>query len=180
MSPFLDKLVRSTYGNIQAKKQSNENFKQPTGKKVLYELYVTSRCTLDIRVRWAIINFNYSLRSGNCLIGASAAASRPKVMHDCAELNRPSCCHAEHPDGSGRRAALRHAMLRAMNAAELLSRIAPEPGKMGGKPVIRGRRITPAMVLNMLANGASRKAVLEACPVLEPEDIDACLLYAHG
>jgi uncharacterized protein (DUF433 family) len=64
-----------------------------------------------------------------------------------------------------------------MNAAELLSRIAPEAGKMGGNPVIRGRRITPAMVLNMLANGASREEVLEAYPALEPEDIDACLLY---
>jgi len=65
-----------------------------------------------------------------------------------------------------------------MNAAALLSRIAPEPGKMGGKPVIRGRRGTPSMVLTMLAKGASRDAVLEAYPVLEPADIDACLLYA--
>jgi len=65
-----------------------------------------------------------------------------------------------------------------MNAAELLARIAPEAGKMGARPVIRGRRITPAMVLNMLANGASREAVLVAYPALEPEDIDACLLYA--
>jgi uncharacterized protein (DUF433 family) len=65
-----------------------------------------------------------------------------------------------------------------MNAAELLARIGPEAGKLGGKPVIRGRRITPAMVLTMLANGASRDAVLAAYPVLEPQDIDACLLYA--
>ena len=65
-----------------------------------------------------------------------------------------------------------------MNQVELLARIAVEPGKMGGKPVIRGRRITPSMVLTMLARGASREAVLEAYPVLEPEDIDACLLYA--
>jgi uncharacterized protein (DUF433 family) len=34
------------------------------------------------------------------------------------------------------------------------------------------------MVLTMLANGASREAVLAAYPVLEPADIDACLLYA--
>jgi uncharacterized protein (DUF433 family) len=34
------------------------------------------------------------------------------------------------------------------------------------------------MVLNMLANGATRDDVLKAYPVLEPEDIDACLLYA--
>jgi uncharacterized protein (DUF433 family) len=65
-----------------------------------------------------------------------------------------------------------------MNAAALLARITPEAGKMGGKPIIRGRRVTPAMVLNMLANEASREEVLEAYPVLEPEDIDACLLYA--
>jgi uncharacterized protein (DUF433 family) len=65
-----------------------------------------------------------------------------------------------------------------MKSAALLTRIAAEPGKMGGKPVIRGRRVTPSMVLNMLANGATRDDVLKAYPVLEPEDIDACLLYA--
>ena len=65
-----------------------------------------------------------------------------------------------------------------MDAADLLARIAAELGKMGGKPVIRGRRVTPSMVLTMLANGASREAVLEAYPVLKPADIDACLLYA--
>ncbi len=65
-----------------------------------------------------------------------------------------------------------------MNASELLARIAAELGKMGGRSVLRGRRITPSMVLTMLANGASREAVLEAYPALEPADIDACLLYA--
>lgn len=65
-----------------------------------------------------------------------------------------------------------------MDAAALLDRIAAEPGKMGGKPVIRGRRITPSMVLTLLANGADRAGVLDAYPVLEAEDIDACLLYA--
>lgn len=61
---------------------------------------------------------------------------------------------------------------------DLLARIAVEPGKMGGKPVVRGRRITPAMVLAMLARGATRDEVLEAYPALEAADIDACLLYA--
>jgi uncharacterized protein (DUF433 family) len=65
-----------------------------------------------------------------------------------------------------------------MDAAALLARIAAEPGKMGGKPAIRGRRVSPSMVLTMLAHGASREAVLEAYPALEPADIDACLLYA--
>lgn len=61
---------------------------------------------------------------------------------------------------------------------DLLARIVVEDGKMGGKPIIRGRRITPAMVLNMLAAGATRAEVLAAYPVLEDADIDACLLYA--
>ncbi len=65
-----------------------------------------------------------------------------------------------------------------MVETSLLTRIAAEPGKMGGKPIIRGRRVTPSMVLNMLANGVTRDEVLTAYPVLEPEDIDACLLYA--
>jgi uncharacterized protein (DUF433 family) len=65
-----------------------------------------------------------------------------------------------------------------MNDSDLLARVAPEPGKMGGKPVIRGRRVTPSMVLTMLATGESREAVLEAYPVLEAADIDACPLYA--
>ncbi len=65
-----------------------------------------------------------------------------------------------------------------MASTALLARIAAEPGKMGGKPVIRGCRVTPSMVLNMLANGVTRDEVLEAYPVLEPDDIDACLLYA--
>ena len=55
-----------------------------------------------------------------------------------------------------------------MDVAALLARIAAEPGKMGGKPVIRGRRISPSIVLTMLANGAGREAVLEAYPALTP------------
>lgn len=65
-----------------------------------------------------------------------------------------------------------------MTENDLLARIVVEPGKMGGKPVIRGRRITPAMVLNILAKGAAREEVLASYPALESEDIDACLLYA--
>lgn len=61
---------------------------------------------------------------------------------------------------------------------DLLARIVTEPGKLGGKPLIRGRRITPSMVLNMFASGASRQEILTAYPVLENADIDACLLYA--
>jgi uncharacterized protein (DUF433 family) len=69
------------------------------------------------------------------------------------------------------------AMTLTKENKDLLARIVAEPGKMGGKPVIRGRRITPAMVLALLARGATREDVLAAYPVLEDADIDACLLY---
>lgn len=68
-------------------------------------------------------------------------------------------------------------MTMTEDARSLLARIVAEPGKMGGKPVIRGRRITPGMVLALLARGATRAEVLDAYPALEAADIDACLLY---
>lgn len=60
----------------------------------------------------------------------------------------------------------------------LLKRITTDPEKLGGKPLIRGRRIKPAMVLRLLANGLSREEILAEHPVLEPDDIDACLVFA--
>jgi len=51
-----------------------------------------------------------------------------------------------------------------MSDSDLLARIAPEPGKMGGKPVIRGRRVTPSMVLTMLAR--VRAAMPYSRPIL--------------
>ena len=57
-------------------------------------------------------------------------------------------------------------------------RITHNPAVMGGKPCIRGMRVTAGMVLGLLASGKSRERILEAYPYLEPEDIDAVLDYA--
>jgi uncharacterized protein (DUF433 family) len=53
-----------------------------------------------------------------------------------------------------------------------------EPGKRGGKPCIRGLRITVYEVLNMLANGMSHTELLDEFPDLTEQDILACLAYA--
>jgi uncharacterized protein (DUF433 family) len=53
-----------------------------------------------------------------------------------------------------------------------------EPGKRGGKPCVRGLRITVYEVLNMLANGMSHAKLLEEFPDLTEQDILACLAYA--
>lgn len=59
-----------------------------------------------------------------------------------------------------------------------IDRITLDPAVMGGKPSIRGMRVTVATVLGLLAVGRSRDEILKAYPYLEPEDIDQCLAYA--
>ncbi len=59
-----------------------------------------------------------------------------------------------------------------------IDRITFDPTVMGGKPCIRGQRVTVAMVLGLLAAGRSREEILKAYPYLEAEDIHACLEYA--
>lgn len=58
------------------------------------------------------------------------------------------------------------------------SRITSEPGKRGGKPCIRGLRITVYDVLEMLAAGKTHEAILADFPELDADDILACLAYA--
>lgn len=53
-----------------------------------------------------------------------------------------------------------------------------EPGKRGGKPCVRGLRITVYEVLDMLASGMSHAEVLKEFPDLTEQDILACLAYA--
>jgi uncharacterized protein (DUF433 family) len=53
-----------------------------------------------------------------------------------------------------------------------------EPGKRGGKPCIRGMRITVYDVLEYLASGMSHQEVLQEFLYLTEEDIRACLAYA--
>jgi uncharacterized protein (DUF433 family) len=53
-----------------------------------------------------------------------------------------------------------------------------EPGKRGGKPCIRGMRITVYDVLSYLASGMTPEEILADFPYLTQQDIQACLSYA--
>jgi len=53
-----------------------------------------------------------------------------------------------------------------------------EPGKMGGKPCIRGMRMTVYDVLDYLASGMSEDEILHDFPDLTSEDVHACLAFA--
>jgi uncharacterized protein (DUF433 family) len=57
-------------------------------------------------------------------------------------------------------------------------RITIEPDKRGGKPCIRGMRITVYDVLEYLASGMTEAEILADFPYLEAEDIRACLAFA--
>lgn len=58
------------------------------------------------------------------------------------------------------------------------NRIIIESGKRGGKPCIRGMRITVYDVLEWLASGMTHAQIIEDFPELEEEDIRACLAFA--
>jgi uncharacterized protein (DUF433 family) len=60
---------------------------------------------------------------------------------------------------------------------KLRERITMDPAVMGGKPCIRGMRVTVGAVLGMLAAGHPESEVLAAFPYLEPLDIRAALAY---
>jgi len=59
-----------------------------------------------------------------------------------------------------------------------MQRITFDPAVMGGKPCVRGLRVTVGTVVGLLAAGRTAEQVLAAYPYLEPADIQACLAYA--
>ena len=62
---------------------------------------------------------------------------------------------------------------------KLLGRITARPDVFGGKPIIRDMRISVELVLSLMSQGASQEELLQDYPDLEPEDIRACIAYAH-
>lgn len=61
---------------------------------------------------------------------------------------------------------------------EQLDRITQQPGVMGGKPCIRGMRVTVGMIVGNISAGHSIDAILADYPYLEREDIIQALRYA--
>ena len=65
-----------------------------------------------------------------------------------------------------------------MENKKLLSHIVMNPKVMGGKPVIKGTRLTVEYILGLLAHGTAVGEIIEEYKELTREDIKACLLYA--
>ena len=64
-----------------------------------------------------------------------------------------------------------------MNAS-LLDRITIEPGKCGGKPCIRGTRLSVDFILELLASNATRAQIIERYPQLSEADIEQAIRFA--
>jgi uncharacterized protein (DUF433 family) len=61
---------------------------------------------------------------------------------------------------------------------DLLQRITRDPAVMGGRPCIRGMRVTVGTIVGLLATGRTHEEILQAYPYLEADDIRAALSYA--
>jgi uncharacterized protein (DUF433 family) len=67
-----------------------------------------------------------------------------------------------------------------MNDTALLERITANAEIFGGKPIVRGMRISVELILSLLAQGVPQAEILADYPDLEPDDVRACLAYAHS
>ncbi|MFA5370996.1 MAG: DUF433 domain-containing protein [Sideroxydans sp.] len=59
-----------------------------------------------------------------------------------------------------------------------LNRITTDPTVMGGKPCIRGQRVTVGMLIGLVASEKSTQQIMALYPYLEAEDITQALRYA--
>ena len=59
-----------------------------------------------------------------------------------------------------------------------LTRITFDPNVMGGKPCIRGMRVTVGLIVGLIASGHTKEEILKLYPYLESQDINEALSYA--
>lgn len=69
-------------------------------------------------------------------------------------------------------------VVRYSLSMSLLERVTQDPAVMGGKPCLRGMRVTVGTVLGLLASGKTTEEVLGLYPYLEADDVRAALEYA--
>ena len=65
-----------------------------------------------------------------------------------------------------------------MTASDILARITHDPAVMGGRPCLRGMRVTVGTIVGLLGAGHSVDEILLDYPYLEKDDIHAALAYA--
>jgi uncharacterized protein (DUF433 family) len=128
------------------------------------------------------------LVDGRRVDAANGAALDAEVYQRDAQTVRADVAAATggNPVATGRRYLavqwLGEILCRSEHMAQdkLLARICADPAIFGGKPIIRGMRISVEHILSLLAQGQTETQVLADYPGLEPADLQACLAYAHA
>ena len=69
-------------------------------------------------------------------------------------------------------------MFSYSSGMQALKRITVDPEVMGGKPCIRGLRVTVGTIVGLMAVGKSREEILKLYPYIEEADINEALAYA--
>jgi uncharacterized protein (DUF433 family) len=67
-----------------------------------------------------------------------------------------------------------------MTDDKLMKRITANPSIFGGKPIVRGMRISVELILSFLAQGETTEEIRKDYPELEVDDIRACIAYARA
>ena len=62
----------------------------------------------------------------------------------------------------------------------MFSRIVSDATVLGGKPCIRGTRVSVEFILELIASGGSRDQIVQAYPHLMREDVEEAIRYAAG
>lgn len=107
------------------------------------------------------------------------ARRRANVAHPAATSRSGPPQLRPRPDQRGESALNTREPARAtVGPVQPISRITQDPDVMGGRPCIRGLRVTVGTIVGLLAAGKTAEQVLEAYPYLEREDIQAALTYA--
>ena len=60
----------------------------------------------------------------------------------------------------------------------MFDRIVSDPGILGGKPCVKGTRISVEFILELVASGAGRDEIVKSYPHLEPKDVEQAVQYA--
>ncbi len=67
----------------------------------------------------------------------------------------------------------------SINNVNWRGRIHTDAGVLAGKPVVKGTRLSVELVVGLLADGWTRRQVVESYPTLSESDVQACLAYAR-
>lgn len=69
-------------------------------------------------------------------------------------------------------------MQTSLAAPDMFDRIVTVPGILGGKPIVRGTRMSVEVILEFIASGATREQIAAQYPPLTVEDVEQAIQYA--